>query len=194
MTKPMPLILASASPRRREILSKLDTPVEVVVPGIEERPWPREMPASYVLRNAMEKARAVAKSNPNATIIAADTIVVQDDQILEKPVDTRHAGAMLRRLSGRAHDVITGVCVWSANGHGGFREVAEAVRTAVRFRVLTEAEIMAYAESGEPMDKAGAYAIQGGAAGFVDGIEGPYDNVVGLPLETVKRLLALVAE
>ena len=184
-----PLILASASPRRRELLAQLGRPFIVVVSGLDEKPWPREKPASYALRNAAEKARAVAERHPGATILAADTIVVLEDHILEKPTDAAHAAGMLRRLSGRAHEVITGVCVWTPRD-GGFREQADAVRTAVRFRALDEAEIAAYVATGEPMDKAGAYAIQGGAGGFVESIDGPYDNVVGLPLETVRRLLA----
>lgn len=187
--KSAPLILASASPRRRELLSRLGRPFTVVIPGVEEQPWPREKPASYALRNAAEKARAVAARHPDATILAADTIVVLDDHILEKPVDAEHAAAMLRRLSGRAHEVITGVCLWQPGG-GGFRERADAVRTAVRFRALSDAEIAAYVATGEPMDKAGAYAIQGGAARFVAGYDGPYDNVVGLPLDPVRRWLA----
>lgn len=183
-----PLILASASPRRRELLAQLGRPFSVVAPGVEEAPWPRERPASYALRNAAEKARAVAERYPHAMVLAADTIVVLGDRILEKPSDAAHAAAMLRALSGRAHDVITGVCLWQPEG-GGFRERAVAVRTAVRFRALGEAEIDAYVASGEPMDKAGAYAIQGGAAGFVEAYDGPYDNVVGLPLDAVRRWL-----
>ncbi len=186
------LILASASPRRRELLSQLARDFTVVVSGLEERPWPREMPASYVLRNAMGKARAVAALHPTATIIAADTIVVLGGAILEKPSDAAHAAAMLRQLSGRTHAVITGVCVWQAAGDG-YREAADATHTRVRFRELSDAEIAAYVATGEPMDKAGAYAIQGGAAPFVAETEGPYDNVVGLPMETVRRLLASVA-
>ncbi len=183
------LILASASPRRRELLAQLRIPFDVVVSGLDEMPWPREKPASYALRNASEKARAVAARHPDACVIAADTIVVLDDQILEKPADASHAVEMLKRLSGREHVVITGLCVrrpWNS----GFREEADAVKTRVWFRALTDVEIESYAATSEPMDKAGAYAIQGGAASFVERIDGPYDNVVGLPVDAVRRLLA----
>ncbi len=186
------LILASASPRRRELLAAAGFSFDVVVSDIDERPWPREKPASYALRNASEKARAVAARHPNATVLAADTIVVLDDHILEKPTDAAHAADMLRRLSGRQHEVMTGVCVWRPNG-GGFCESAEVVRTRVWFRPLSESDIAAYIATGEPMDKAGAYAIQGGAARFVERIDGPYDNVVGLPVQTAARLLRATA-
>ena len=187
--KPTPIILASASPRRRELLGSLGVSFEVVVAGIDEKPWPQEMPASYALRNASEKAREVwCRGGGDALVLAADTIVVKDDHILEKPTDAEHACAMLRQLSGCSHEVITGVCLLQAGG-GVWRERGEAIRTTVHFRVLREDEIAAYVATGEPMDKAGAYAIQGGAAAFVDGYDGSYSNVVGLPLETVARLL-----
>lgn len=190
--KPPPLILASASPRRRELLVSLGVAFDVVVAGIDEKPWPREMPASYALRNASEKAReAGRRRGGECLILAADTIVVQDQHILEKPEDAAHAGRMLRQLSGRSHFVITGVCLLQQREHT-FREWGDAVHTAVHFRALTDQEIETYVASGEPMDKAGAYAIQGGAAAFVDGYEGSYSNVVGLPVETVTRLLKLV--
>jgi septum formation protein len=190
--KPTPMILASASPRRRELLGSLGVPFEVVVAGIDEKPWPNEMPASYALRNASEKAREVARRRGDqGLILAADTIVVQDQHILEKPEDAAHACRMLRQLSGRSHFVITGVCLLH-QGPDSFREWGDAVHTAVHFRNLTDREIEAYVATGEPMDKAGAYAIQGGAAAFVDGYEGSYSNVVGLPVETVTRLLKQV--
>lgn len=191
--KPTPIILASASPRRRELLGSLGVPFEVVVAGIDEKPWPGEMPASYALRNASEKAREVwTRGGRDALVLAADTIVVMDDHILEKPADADHARVMLRQLSGRSHEVITGVCLLQARGDA-LHEWGEAIRTAVHFRALGEAEISAYVATGEPMDKAGAYAIQGGAAAFVDGYDGSYSNVVGLPLETVERLLKVAA-
>jgi septum formation protein len=190
--KPTPMILASASPRRRELLGSLGVPFEVVVAGIDEKPWPNEMPASYALRNASEKAREVARRRGGeGLILAADTIVVQDQHILEKPEDAAHARRMLRQLSGRSHFVITGVCLLHQQ-RDSFREWGDAVHTAVHFRNLTDREIEAYVATGEPMDKAGAYAIQGGAAAFVDGYEGSYSNVVGLPVETVTRLLKQV--
>jgi len=185
------IILASASPRRRELLGELGLPFEVVVSGLEEAPWPGEKPASYSIRNAGDKAREVlSRIDGDVVIIAADTIVVSCGKILEKPLDEVHAKAMLRELSGAGHEVITGLCVLSRCG-GGQQFRADAVRTAVRFRELSDAEIAAYVATGEPMDKAGAYAIQGGAAGFVREIQGSYSNVVGLPLDELKRMLCV---
>jgi septum formation protein len=187
--KPRTLILASASPRRRELLAELGRPFTVEAADIDEQPWPKEMPASYALRNAAEKAREIwERRGAPALILAADTIVVRDQHILEKPADTAHATAMLRALSGRTHEVITGVCLLRVDPEG-LREWGEAVRTTVRFRALTDEEVADYVASGEPMDKAGAYAIQGGAARFVEGYDGSYTNVIGLPMETVARLL-----
>lgn len=185
------IVLASASPRRRDLLGELGLVFDVLVPGLDELPWPNEMPSSYALRNAAEKAREVAARVPpeqDVVIVAADTIVVVDDRILEKPSDTAHARTMLRCLAGRWHEVMTGLCVWHRTG-GGFREQAEAVRTGVRFRELTEQDIADYVATGEPMDKAGAYAIQGGAAAFVEATRGSYSNVVGLPMEALARML-----
>lgn len=182
-----PLILASASPRRRELLAGLGLAFDVQPSGLEEIPWPGEKPASYALRNASDKARAVkATLDPAspALIISADTIVVLGETILEKPADAADAERMLRALSGRTHCVITGLIVLDAG-----RERGLAVRTEVAFRDLGEAEIAAYVATGEPMDKAGAYAIQGGAAGFVQETRGSYTNVVGLPVDEVRRLL-----
>jgi len=185
------VVLASGSPRRRELLSTLDIAFEVEVPAIDEQARPGEMPASFALRMAFEKAGAVLRdvsgSDP-VCVIAADTIVVLDQKILGKPADAAHARSMLHALSGRYHEVITGLCVWVRRG-GADRVGGEAVRTAVTFRSLLETEIHHYVASGEPMDKAGAYAIQGGAAGMVDRIDGSYSNVVGLPMETLMRLL-----
>lgn len=183
MSSPVPLILASASPRRRSLLEEQGIPFEVHVSGIEERPWPGEPPASYALRNASDKARAVRAArgdSERARILSADTIVVLDDRILEKPVDAADAARMLESLSGRLHEVITGLVLLEPDGERG-----RAVRTRVRFRTLSAGEIERYVASGEPMDKAGAYAIQGGAADFVAAIEGSYTNVVGLPVEQV---------
>lgn len=182
------IVLASASPRRRELLGQLGGPFRIVIPDVEERPWPRESPASYALRNASDKARAVQAKLPaaaDATIIAADTIVVADGRILEKPADAADAARMLRELSGRTHQVITGLIVLARGEERG-----RAVRTEVVFRPLQEAEIAAYVASGEPMDKAGAYAIQGGAGAFVQAVNGSYTNVVGLPVDELRALLA----
>jgi septum formation protein len=186
------IVLASASPRRRDLLASLGRPFRVVAPGIDEQPWPKEAPASYALRNASDKARHVAGGLPagrRTLIIAADTIVVLDGDILEKPHDAEHAAAILRRLSGRTHEVITGLCVLDVGGVST-RERAEAVRTDVDFRDLSPEEIAAYVASGEPLDKAGAYAIQGGAAAMVTGIRGSHTNVVGLPMERLRAILA----
>jgi septum formation protein len=185
-------ILASASPRRRELLAALEKPFTVISPSIDETAWPGEMPASFAQRMAYEKALAVVSVPPAARpclVIAADTIVVLGNRILGKPVDDADAAAMLHALSGNIHHVITGLCVWRRLAAKRERITGEAVSTKVAFRGLTEAEIHHYVASGEPMDKAGAYAIQGGAAGMVDHIDGSYSNVVGLPMETLMRLL-----
>jgi septum formation protein len=188
------LVLASASPRRRELLAGLERPFDIIVPDIDETPRPREAPASYVLRMAFEKAQAVAgglaDDGRSLCLIAADTTVVLGDRMLAKPADEAEATEMLRALSGKEHQVITGLCVWERNGEGE-RIRGEAVRTRVVFRAVSEAEIHHYVQSGEPMDKAGAYAIQGGAAGMVDHIEGSFTNVVGLPMESLTRLLSV---
>lgn len=180
------IILASASPRRRELLEGIGVRFRVIAAGIHEAPWPNEKPASYALRNAHEKAREIRARVPGpALVVAADTIVVRGDRILEKPVDAAHASAMLRQLSGAEHEVITGLCV-----RCGPRESGDAVRTTVVFRELTDAEIEDYVATGEPMDKAGAYAIQGGAARFVSAIRGSHSNVVGLPMERLRAIFA----
>ncbi len=169
-----PLVLASASPRRRELLATLGLDFSIVVPEIDETPKPDEKPRAFAERLAAEKAGAV---DVPGIIIAADTIVVQDETILGKPTDEQHACEMLRSLSGVAHEVVTGVCVKSSE-----RTVVFSVGTQVAFRAVKEAEIAAYVATGESMDKAGAYAIQGGAAHMVRRIDGSYTNVVGLPL------------
>ena len=187
MHPPPEIILASASPRRRELLAGLGLTFRVIPSGAEERPWPGEKPASYALRNASDKARAVASRLPDpaaARILSADTIVVLGDTILEKPLDAADAARMLATLSGRAHQVITGLVV-----RDGDRERGLAVITEVVFRPLSAAEIADYVATGEPMDKAGAYAIQGGAAPFVQETRGSYTNVVGLPVDDLQRLL-----
>lgn len=170
----MKLILASASPRRRELLATLGHPFEVMVPEIDETPFPDEKPRAYAERLAEEKASAV---NASGIIIAADTIVVHHQKILGKPRDAAHAHTMLSALSGDRHEVITGVCL----RYEGHIQVFSA-RTEVLFRMVQDSEIEAYIATGDPMDKAGAYAIQGGAAHMVQSISGSYTNVVGLPL------------
>jgi septum formation protein len=176
------LVLASQSPRRREILAQAGFSFTVRVPGIEEVRRESESPEAYVSRLALEKARAAA-SSPDEFVLAADTIVVVDEAVLEKPSSAADAERMLRRLSGRAHVVLTGVCLL----HGG-EERCGVESTRVFFSPLSEAEVREYCASGEPMDKAGAYAIQGLASKFIERIEGCYFNVVGLPVSLVYRL------
>jgi septum formation protein len=183
-----PLILASASPRRAELLRRAGIPFRVEVSNLEEARNPGETPRGYAERLARDKARLVAQRFPAEPVLAADTIVIVDNAVLEKPADASDAARMLRSLSARAHEVTTGVCLIAPNA-AGKKEDVRSETTRVFFREMTEAEIAAYIATGEPMDKAGAYAIQGGAAQWVEKIEGDYDNVVGLPLARVKRML-----
>jgi septum formation protein len=196
------LILASASPRRRELLTQAGFTFRVHPAHIPEDPLPNEDPIAYVTRLARQKAEAVFNqlrtpgapgpsplgtwdtSNPDLVCLGADTTVIVDNHILAKPEDPADAARMLHLLSGRTHQVITGVAVVTANR----TEVAAEV-TAVRFLTLSDADIAAYIATGEPMDKAGAYAIQGLAARWIPRIEGDYFNVVGLPLALVSTLL-----
>jgi septum formation protein len=177
------VVLASASPRRRELLASLGLEFTVLVPAIEEAAKQGETPRVFAERLAAEKAAAVS-ADPGAMVIAADTIVVQGGNILGKPSDEAHATEMLSNLSGKTHEVITGVCV----GKNAVSRVF-SVSTEVVFRELTQAEIADYVSSGCPMDKAGAYAIQGGAAHMVCAINGSYTNVVGLPLCELHKVL-----
>jgi septum formation protein len=187
--QPQGIVLASASPRRRELLAAAGIPFDVVPSSVEERAWPDEAPEQFCLRVAAEKARDVAGRLPREEkrlVLAADTIVVLERAVLGKPGSRQEAAAMLRRLAGRTHAVFTGVCV-----HDPLRgnSTGQVVRTDVRFAPLSEEEIQEYIATGEPMDKAGAYAIQGRASRFVEHIEGCYFNVVGLPIPTVYRML-----
>lgn len=183
------LVLASASPRRRELLTQAGFTFSVHPAHIAEDPLPGEEPIAYVTRLAREKAEAVfrqlsAASGADLAVLGADTTVTLDGLILAKPEDGADAARMLRMLSGRTHRVITGVAVVTADR----TEVAAEV-TAVRFVTLSEEEISAYIATGEPMDKAGAYGIQGRAAQWIPRIEGCYFNVVGLPLALVSAML-----
>jgi septum formation protein len=180
------LVLASGSPRRRELLADLGLRFEVRPIDADERPLPGEKPEALVLRLALEKARAAAREGELA--LGADTVVALGDEILGKPSGPAEAEWMLSRLAGREHEVWTGVAT-VASSPGLRVERARAARTRVAFRALERAEIAAYVASGEPLDKAGAYAIQGGAAAFATRVEGSFTNVVGLPLETVRALL-----
>src|ERR1035438_341160 len=177
------LVLASQSPRRSELLRQAGLPFIVRIPGIAESRLSAESPSDYVRRLAIEKARAAAV-DPAEFVLAADTVVVADGEVLEKPRSTEDAARMLRLLSGRAHTVLTGVCLL----HAGV-ERAEVEATRVVFAPMTDQEVLDYTASGEPMEKAGAYAIQGRASKFIERIEGCYFNVVGLPVSLVYRLL-----
>lgn len=179
------LILASSSPRRQELLREAGIPFEVHPAHIQEERSAGEDPLKYACRLAREKAQAVAREFPGKYVLGADTIVVIGDQVLEKPRDTRDAARMLRLLSGRAHKVTTGVSLIDPAGETDTRSAT----AHVYFRRLEEDEIHRYIDSGEPMDKAGAYAIQGGAASWIERVEGEYSNVVGLPLSLVKEML-----
>jgi septum formation protein len=181
------LVLGSRSPRRAELLEAAGIEFIVRAADIDETPQPGEAPADYVLRMAREKAEAVAGSALE-TVLAADTIVVVDSQIMGKPKDQADAIRMLKALSGRRHEVITGICLLS-----GRDCVLNSTATGVWFSNLSEAEIEWYVATGEPMDKAGAYGIQGLASRFIDRIEGSYTNVVGLPIALVYQLLSLPA-
>ncbi len=180
----MSLILASASPRRAELLRNAAIAFTIDPAHVSEQPNAHEMPANYARRLARDKARAVFARHPESAVLGADTVVVVDQHLLEKPNDKADAARMLRLLSGRTHQVITGVCLIAP----GF-EQTEAEITQVVFCELSDAQIAAYVASGEPMDKAGAYAIQGMASRWVERIEGCYFNVVGLPVPRVYRML-----
>ncbi len=195
----MNLVLASASPRRRELLTQAGFTFQVHPAHIPEDPLPSEDPIAYVVRLARQKAEAVFSditkpgasderaSAPPQVVLGADTTVTIDDLILAKPEDPADAARMLRLLSGRTHRVITGIAVVTAT----HTEVAAEV-TGVRFLTLSDEEIAAYIATGEPMDKAGAYAIQGRAARWIPRITGDYFNVVGLPLALVTTMLEAI--
>ncbi|MFH0880622.1 MAG: Maf family protein [Lentisphaerota bacterium] len=191
------IILASASPRRREMLERAGLAITVHPSHIEEKYRGAESAEAYVLRNAEEKARHVARMIPSMSgqyanrhlVIGADTVVVLADRILEKPRDHEHARAMLMALSGRMHRVITGVCALGLGFSDATVEKTFAVATEVEFKILSESEIQAYIATGEPMDKAGAYAIQERGASMIRRINGSYTNVVGLPLSELMDTL-----
>lgn len=179
-----PLILASASPRRAELLLAAGIPFTTRPVEVDEQPHDGESPRAYVLRVAADKARA-CPAPADSVVLAADTAVVVDAQILGKPIDPADAARMLQLLSGRAHLVLTGVVL-----RRGGKEVAAVESTEVTFAPLTDQDIAWYVDTGESSDKAGAYAVQGLASRFIDRIDGSYTNVVGLPVATVCRLLA----
>lgn len=180
------IILASASPRRAELLRRIGLKFRVVPSDVEERLEGSLDARSLALKLASEKAEAVAVRHPEAIVLAADTVVCCDGEILGKPADWRDAARMLQLLSGRTHEVSTGV-VLRRECTG--QERKEVVTTRVTFRRLSQEEILGYLATGEPFDKAGAYGIQGYGALLVEGIEGCYSNVVGLPLAKVGEML-----
>ena len=187
----MALILASASPRRQELLRNAGIEFTVRPANVPEDVFPGETPEVYVRRLALAKARKVFEKHPGDQVLGADTIVVVDYSIIGKPVDASDAIRMLRLLSGREHRVITGVCLLTPNSEPS-RSAREDIRvevTRVTMRSLTHEEIVAYVAHGEPMDKAGAYAIQGLASRWIPRIEGCYFNVVGLPIALVDAML-----
>jgi septum formation protein len=181
------LILASSSPRRQELLQEIGVPFQVHAANINEDQRPGEAPMEYALRLAREKAQVVLAQYPQSYVLGADTIVVLRGEVLGKPIDHADAARMLRLLSGRAHEVTTAVSLIAT----GTLEETRASTTKVYFREIAEAEIQQYVAGGEPMDKAGAYAIQGGASRWTDRIEGEFSNVVGLPLSLVTEMLKI---
>lgn len=184
------LILASSSPRRLELLRGFGFDLEVIPSHVPEVPRPGERPEDYVVRLALEKGSEVGQRRAGAWIISADTVVVLGDRLLEKPVDEADARSMLGLIAGKTHIVYTGVALQQ------FREDGEIVsrrqelaRSSVTMMPLGDDDIRRYVASGEPMDKAGGYAVQGIGAMLIDSIEGSYSNVVGLPLATLFRML-----
>ena len=180
------IILASGSPRRKEILNSVGWPFEAITAGIDERQHAGEKPLDYVQRLAREKAEAVAGKLENGLVLGADTTVVVGDQLLGQPADDNDARRMLQLLSGKWHEVLTGVALVRVGG----QTIVDYERTRVRFVEMSEAEIDWYVSTGEPQGKAGAYAIQGKAGLFIEQIEGDYFNIVGLPIRLVYKMSA----
>lgn len=189
MEIPWPVVLASASPRRQELLRQIVSEFEIDVADVDETPLADETPWETAERLAYDKASLVLARHPDSLIIAGDTVVAlqQGDAFLQlaKPEDREDACRMLRALSGQSHLVITGVCIRAATRNETF-----TVTTVVNFRALSHEEIRAYVDTGEPMDKAGAYAIQGGAAEFVVSYEGSLTNVIGFPVDEIGEALS----
>jgi septum formation protein len=183
------LILASASLRRMELLRNARIEFTVQPTNVPEVPERGENPDQCAKRLAREKALAIGSISPKSFVLGADTIVVVDGQMLAKPEDTDDAERMLRLLSGRTHQVITGVCLLGNSEKMAVFEDVRSESTLVSMELLSDEEIRSYADSGEPMDKAGGYAIQGIASRWISRIEGDYSNVVGLPVALVYRML-----
>jgi septum formation protein len=187
---PAPLVLASASPRRQALLEAAGVTIEVVPSRVAEKPEPGEAPEALAMRLAREKALEVAERigpEPERIVLGADTVVVLDGDVLGKPDDAAHATALLARLVGRRHHVITGVAVVSSRR---LAPIARAVTSVVYMRAADREEIEHYVASGEPLDKAGAYALQGRGRKFVTRVEGSESNVIGLPVEEALGLVA----
>ena len=185
------IILASASPRRAEILRTVGWPFDTLPVNIDESRRDNEGAEAYVRRLAREKAEAAAAQRPNCTVVAADTTFVIDEQILEKPIDHDDAQRMLRLLNNRWHQVLTGVAV--IDGENSETKIAHAT-TEVKFAAMSDDDLKWYVATGEPMDKAGAYAIQGQGARFIEGIKGDYFNVVGLPVRLLYELIDRIGQ
>jgi len=181
----MQIVLASSSPRRQALLEQVGISFVVDPSSVDEHIAEPLPPARLVEQLALRKARTVARRHPDRPVLGADTIVVADGEVLGKPADRTHAVAMLERLSGRSHQVLTGVAVVQ-----GERELVAHEETAVQFAPLTREQIEWYVATGEPMDKAGAYGIQGRAAALISSISGDYYNVVGLPLYRTVQMLS----
>jgi septum formation protein len=179
------LVLASGSPRRADILRQLGLAPEVRPADVDESYLPGESPAAHVERLARAKAAAASERDPSALVVGGDTVVVIDGRVLSKPRDADDAVAMLLSLAGRAHDVYTGVAIAGAHG-----TVATVARATVRFRAFDEAAARDYVRTGEPLDKAGAYGIQGLGAALVESVDGDYYCVVGFPVSAFLELLA----
>jgi len=180
------LILASASPRRRELLAQAGYEFEVAPAHIDESRGAHEDPSAYVVRLALEKAQAIYAQHPDAVVLGADTTVVLNGEVLNKPENLAEAERMLRALSGHTHQVHTGIAVVARDV-----ERTHVETTDVIFRAITEEELAAYLATGDSLDKAGAYGIQGYAARWIPRIEGDYFNVMGLPVAATVRLLAM---
>ena len=185
----MSLILASASPRRAELLSNAGIAFTAAPAHVAEQALPGEQPLEYAQRLACDKARAIFARHPDNVVLGADTIVVTDAHLLEKPADARDAARMLRLLSARKHEVVTGVCLVAPGKCSVGSET-----TSVTMSEISDEDIAHYVSTGEPMDKAGAYAIQGIASRWIPRIEGDYSNVVGLPVALVWRMLQEAGE
>ncbi len=188
MNSNLRIVLASGSPRRREILARLGYKFEIRVSDVREDDA-RGSVRDIVTELAKRKAHAVAASERDAVVIGADTLVALDGHALGKPADTGDAVRILTLLSGRAHEVLSGICLINTQTNTC---LCDCVCTKVYFRNLSTEEILSYARTGEPHDKAGAYAIQGGAGAFVEKYEGSYDNIVGFPSERFSELINLI--